>query len=133
MPPFPGRRRPGAVRLALAAALAAAALAGDAPPAGARAPGAPEQGSLDWILERLKSDRVEDQNPVIIPEEQKCIAYRKGDSALDEWAPVADVVRAPPRNRSALRGTATDTVSASETITHAAWTADAILRSRRSG
>ncbi len=90
------------------ALLAAAALLGAACPAGARAPAAPEQGSLDWVLDRLQADRAEDQKgPRVDPLEAKCIAYQKGESGLDEWAPVVDVLKGRA-NRPGLRTRATD-------------------------
>ena len=81
-------RRPALLLLPLAF------LAGVSPRAAARAPSVSEQGSLDWILEHLRADREEDgKGPRVDPMETKIQAYAKGESALDEWLPVAEIVK----------------------------------------
>ena len=82
------------------------ALAAGAPPAAARAPTVSEQGSLDWILERLGADRAEDQKgPRVDPLEKIIKAYQSGETPLDEWPAVADIVwgKSAPPPRPILR------------------------------
>ena len=76
----------------LALPLLLAALAAGTRPAEARAPTASEEGCLDFIAQKLKDDHEEDLHPRIPIEEVKIVAYQKGESALDEWRPVAEII-----------------------------------------
>lgn len=91
--------------------LAAAALLGAPAGASARAPAASDQGSLDGVLDRLQADRAEDQKgPRADPLEQKCVAYLKGETPLDEWTPIADIVRKKEGVRPEQRRRAVDVI-----------------------
>lgn len=81
---------------ALAAISAAAALLLAAPPAPARAPSAADQGSMDWLLQRLARDREEENKvgTVVDP----LAAFRQGDVPLEGdagWKVVLAIVLRP--------------------------------------
>ena len=79
-------------KLPVAAFLASWALAAGAPPAAARAPSSTEEGCLDFIVQKLKDDREEDLHPRVPIEDLKINAYQTGESALDDWRPVAEII-----------------------------------------
>jgi hypothetical protein len=76
----------------LAPLLAAAAVLAIAGEASARAPAASEQGSLEWVLQRLKKDR-DSEKSVKPVSSDVIVAYEKGEVAIEEWKPLVERIR----------------------------------------
>ena len=72
--------------------LAAAAILAVAEEAPARAPAASEQGSLEWVLQRVKKDRDSEKTAKPVSTDI-IVAYEKGEVPIEEWRPLVERIR----------------------------------------